>query len=558
MNLEKIVQPLGMDTSGYKKGILDAIKGSTNLTDAFKKITSSSMIMGGLVVASIGAIVAAGKKGTDEFINYANEVRNVMQVTGQGAEASSKLIQVLDDLKVSTDDMNKAQKAFTKEGLQMSIQTLGKLSDQYRGLTSATERADFMQKNFGKDWKKWVETMEQGSVALNKANDAQNGNLILTERSIQEARLYEKEVDNLTDAWHGFWVELGSNVVHAISEASIAQATNNILIEQGNGLIIGLMQSHVRLSEAQQATYDAAHRAAEAQLLEGDTASETAQKIRDEKAALDELTAKNNEFIGVVGGVADENLRYNDAQAEGIAKSKDLQAQKAELIAKGYSPESEAIKDIDKQLAENRKALMDNKEAHKDWINARVGDLLLARLSQDGLTDDETAYYLAFMTNTKQMTQADAKLAMDIVGQADKISTAFDKNTEDVDQFHTRLYALMERYQRALKQAEVPIHYEYSITGHGSFPTVPSGGNVNFGGGGGGGGGTVFKKATGGAVFAGHSVIVGELGKPEMFTPNTSGRIDPIKTQPNQPLDLTNRTIRKLVRGLGEANLKAA
>lgn len=94
----------------------------------------------------------------------------------------------------------------------------------------------------------------------------------------------------------------------------------------------------------------------------------------------------------------------------------------------------------------------------------------------------------------------------------------------------------------------ITIKLPFGLGGTSTPPKPPTGG---------GGGGVGNKRATGGAVLAGHAYKVNEW-KQEMFVPNTSGRVDPMKAEANQPLDLTNRTIRKLVQGLGEANLKAA
>ena len=182
--------------------------------------------------AVAGTLVAAGyavKKALDATVGtmvaYADQVRSVQQSTGMSAEESSKLIQVLDDMKVSYDEL---QKVIQKNGDQFdySVEGLAKMSDEYRSLTDAQDKAKFMQERFGKSWISFVETMEQGGKKIRAAGDGVSENLILDQRAVDSAREYEQQVDNLGDSFRGLAISAGSDLLPALIDITNAMNQN--------------------------------------------------------------------------------------------------------------------------------------------------------------------------------------------------------------------------------------------------------------------------------------------------------------------------------------------
>jgi hypothetical protein len=226
-------------------------------------------------------------------------------------------------------------------------------------------------------------------------------------------------------------------------------------------------------------------KAAQAQMLLNSHLEAEQKYLGDQAVAMQVATdavttygMKNEDLVKVIGGVTEENKRYLET-TDLLRKSQiELGTEKEKLIKQGYSEESKAVQDVNGKMAENAEKMAENRKKHQEWINAKIGDLLLMKLSVDGLTNSELSYYLAFMTQSGQMKQTDAALALSIVGDTDRIAKGFDNAKESVDNFHHHgLYPLMERYQRALQQSKDTIHYTYTITGTGSFPKVPSRGS---------------------------------------------------------------------------------
>ena len=81
----------------------------------------------GAVVGAYYAVDKALEATVGEFVRYADQVRNFSQITGESAEATSRLIQVTDDYKISADDLAKAQKTLAKEGFNLTTESLAAL-----------------------------------------------------------------------------------------------------------------------------------------------------------------------------------------------------------------------------------------------------------------------------------------------------------------------------------------------------------------------------------------------------------------------------------------------
>jgi hypothetical protein len=188
---EEVIIPVKADTSKAKAGLGDI---KSQLSDLAKDA---------LPVLGVGAAIKwMGEQAISSMqdtIAYANEVRGLSQVTNMTAEESSRLIQVLDDHKISVDSLMKSTKTLAKQGLQPNIATIGKLSDEYLGLNNQVDKNNFLIKNFGKEGLKWVETMQMGSKAILEEADAVDEALIANDKFLLETRRAEMEMDNWND-----------------------------------------------------------------------------------------------------------------------------------------------------------------------------------------------------------------------------------------------------------------------------------------------------------------------------------------------------------------------
>lgn len=175
-------------------------------------LSQAGMIAGSFVAAyyTVDKVLDA-TVGT--FVNYAAQVRELSRLTGTSAEDTSRLIQMADDLTISYDSLQKALWAASKNGFDVNVQSLAAMADEYVALGSASEKAEFLAKRFGKSGAEMGKLLEMGGAGVRAANDAIQENMILTEEAVAKAREYEIAVDNLTDAWQGFKVAAGGNII---------------------------------------------------------------------------------------------------------------------------------------------------------------------------------------------------------------------------------------------------------------------------------------------------------------------------------------------------------
>jgi hypothetical protein len=176
---------------------------------------NQALEVGGKIVRTVQQIYA---ETVGEFIDYATEVRTLSSVTGQSAESSSRMIQVMDDFNISGDQVTTMLRMMAKEGLTPNIQTMATLSDRYLALAPGVERATFLQRNFGRSGADLALVMDQGSAAILDRNARVSEMLVLDEQALADAREMELAVDDLNDAWMGIELAFSRTVIPTLAD----------------------------------------------------------------------------------------------------------------------------------------------------------------------------------------------------------------------------------------------------------------------------------------------------------------------------------------------------
>lgn len=189
--------------------LANAKKGITDLKGTFAGFAASAAALTGVALA----VGKAYNATVGEFTRYASEVRNITQISGESAEATSRLIQVADDYKLSSNDLMIAQRILAKEGYSLNIETMAKLSDEYLKLNTGAERQAFLTEKLGKSGAVFAEMMSQGSAAILEKSAAVSVGLVLDQEALDQARKYEMALDDLNDQWSALKISAGSAVV---------------------------------------------------------------------------------------------------------------------------------------------------------------------------------------------------------------------------------------------------------------------------------------------------------------------------------------------------------
>lgn len=331
-------------------------------------------------------------------VELANQVRGLQQVSGFTAEESSKLIQITDDLKISQESLLKVMQKNGDE-FDYSIAGLGKMSDEYLALGSAQEKAEYMQKRFGKSWGDFVELMEQGSGRIIAAGEGINEALIFDQKALDDAREYEKQLDNIKDSWLAIQVAAGREALPIIANGLEAQADfmNSISEMESNG--VSSYEAHRRavmgytegLVEATSANEDLA--------VSAQTSAEATQNlVAAEEAAAEAAKAAseaNQTFLSLLGSSQSTYEKFEENNKKLTDERMELEAKKQELLRQGYSEQSQQVQDVNAKLEENKNKTTEVADQFELDNRRIILGYLERQLTADGtLTDAELNWLL--------------------------------------------------------------------------------------------------------------------------------------------------------------------
>ena len=149
---------------------------------------------------------------TNEFMNYAEQVRTLSRLTGASSEESSRAIQIADDLKISYQSLSIALEAGVRKGIDPSIDSLAALSDEYLKLEPGLQRSAFLMEKFGRSGMDLAPMLELGSEEIRKMNDEIDRSLVLTAEQTKKAREAEIALDAYNDKVLALRLSIGSEV----------------------------------------------------------------------------------------------------------------------------------------------------------------------------------------------------------------------------------------------------------------------------------------------------------------------------------------------------------
>lgn len=315
--VEVVIKTVDQGSDKVKK-IADQYKSALvpGLEKAREGITKFASANAGLIGILVGT-GAAIKNAIDTTMKYAREVKNLAQVSGTTAGQASRLIQVLDDWEISTEQVTAATRFMTKAGLTPTIETLAKLSDEYLSINDAQEKNAFILKNLGRGGLEWVNVLQQGSKALLEQGAAVDQNLILTDKQIRETERYRLAIDQAKDTIQGFKIA----AVVGWMDATDAQenATKTLMQYRDASDLAGMsdQQRNRRLKEVSEEY----RRAADYGDYWANILKSTAPAIDDNTMSTEDLSAAMSDLNSLISG------ELGPAQDDYNAKIKEYQAE---------------------------------------------------------------------------------------------------------------------------------------------------------------------------------------------------------------------------------------
>ena len=477
-----VIERVNEKLKGTKKESQALVPG---LEKARKSLTSFASENAALIGILVG-VGAAIKSAVDETLRYDNTVRQLAEISGTGAEESSRLLQVLDDFKISAEDVNAATRAMTREGLSPTLETLSRLSDEYNRLNPGQEQAEFLMKNFGRSGLKFAEAMGKGGDELKKMGQEVEKSLIRTDAQIAKTRLAELELDRWADKVQALKVELGSGLIGAIDGSNWAiQKQAEKLYTAATGADY-LRDQMFGLTDAQKAAWEEAQKLANEQYLlsqgidittgsiEGQTVS-----LEDQDKAMKFLSDTLQSQIGLINDIQSAEDSYTEKSKDLADQRAEKEAELAKLRKQGYWEQGNDIQNALSDLEDIKRAEADlAKEREKQTLQF-VSNILAEQLARDGWTQTE------FDAFAKQQ-EAWGLWSSDVVAkaqaawqEADKVATSIASIPSEKTSTITVATNYVNTYTN-LKQTNPGYYSSEKHAAGGVFMIPPSYGNEGF------------------------------------------------------------------------------
>jgi hypothetical protein len=541
------------ETSGIFRALTSQMGAFGGLIE---ELTAKKVNWGNVAQQAAQMVIDGVKDAIKVTTEYAREVRDLSLASGQSAEESSRMLQVLDDYQLTAEDAKTATRALTKEGLAPTIETISKLSGEYLKLNTVEERNAFVQKNLGRAGQEWLNLLNQGPDAIMAMNDAVSEGLILTEENIRAAEEHRLALDAWNDAVMELKVSIGNELLPVLTQMMHGLASSNEIQAEANRLMMeGVAHNREEAMTMAAATVEA-QRNSEAMTTNAaalTTAAQSASELEAaEKAATEAMRAMNTEnqmFLGVMGQVGTAQKTYYDglaaanlALADGKIKTAEHSAQVNQLALDYQAAKSQIVLSI-----------VEMKFAADGWTNAELNAYLQVGQEMGQFTADQVSMAKGAVANADKIVAGFTGTTTAATKMSDSIAAtgaAVIETTGPVNEMDDQVLHLGERAEDAavdfgamgagaeelgasISTSAIPavaglksainqlqdkvVNIDVYIKTHGSLPKVGGGwgGGEHPGGGG---------QQMGGEVYAGQPTLVGEAG-PEPFLPAVNGRI---------------------------------
>jgi hypothetical protein len=153
---------------------------------------------------------------------YAQDVRQLMRVSGQNAEMTSRMIELTDDFGLSQEALTTAMRGAATKGIAFTVDNLAALSDEYLKLAPGVERNTFLLDSFGRAGLEMAKVMEQGSKAIQDQSASIDENMLMTEDDIKASESLRIAQDNLNDSMTAYTRVIGTALIPKLVDAADA------------------------------------------------------------------------------------------------------------------------------------------------------------------------------------------------------------------------------------------------------------------------------------------------------------------------------------------------
>jgi len=368
-----------------------------------------------------------------EFTTYAKTVEDMARVTGSSAEEVSRLIQVSDDLQISTASLEQAMAGAVRKGIDPSVDSIASLADEYLALAPGLDRSQFLVEKFGRSGLEMAKLMEQGGDKIREMGAAVDDSLIITDEAIEANQEYYAAMDDLNDIIQGVKLEFAQGLIPVLSKVAKLMEEVRKKGEEGKSGFQEEAKQILETSDSYEAYLDEMERSLnaigesyEATLLYNDGITDMGSReewLTDQKGALTErewdyIRAVKNGTVKVqtyteatqaladaseessvsmdklntvmAGAVGKEYRDYYNMMADITEETDDLKTKIGELEGKRWltSEQKQELQDYKDRLSELGERATNASLEHRKAMASIVYDMQYTKAMADGTIDE--------------------------------------------------------------------------------------------------------------------------------------------------------------------------
>jgi len=473
------LEKAGVSQAAYNKAIANSKGAITGQTDAVKSSALSITDLRSAYMIAADAARIAGQvwQATgQEFINYAEQVKDFSRSLGASAEETSKIIQVADDVRISTQSLKMAFKEAQKDGIEPNIEGLAKLSDAYLALPPGVERTQFAIDKFGsKAGPEMEKLLVKGSAAIRDMSDAVSENLIMTDAGIKASDDYQASLDTLKDSAYGVQVAFGAKITPVLNafmrvvladieavgvfkdvlsgDKSLAEAANEVAdIINSNGFEVFGFQIGEVSDTVENDLNPALEDNADALTAQKEAVQGAKDSLKEYEDALDAVSKANQDMESMSRTIAEDQKKYIGDHNSAVADLATAEREYAEAAKEHGKNSEEALTKLgDIDIA--KEGIQELEATWHESANNMIYDMVLVGLSAGGLLDSEQKALDEYAVKAGIKTQADIDEANRRREIADSTIAGI-LQSEDVLAEQRKVDAETLRLQEAITSAE--------------------------------------------------------------------------------------------------------
>lgn len=345
-------------------------------------------------------------------MEYGETVRNISTISGQSAEESSRMIQVLDDWQVSSGNVETALRKMTANGLTPNLDTIATLGEQYRSIQDPMEKNKFILDNLGASGQNWNQVLGQTREQLMAASAAVSDNLVLNQKQLDQLDQLRQVQDGIGDTYDSIAISIGTNLapimaghLTALDRAIKGESDWGENIKRTNGLaLFPIINAAINYNDALAVNEYNLNKAKEAEKQKTDVTLSAAEAERIAKEETDARNAVLSTQIALAGTIQSQMDSYSSTQNGLIQQAADLRAQ----MASTNPWETEKIQGYRDKLVEISEKMKEAAATNTEAMAKIRIDNLQAKLAVDGISDADYNLIIAEQLKAGIITEAAA------------------------------------------------------------------------------------------------------------------------------------------------------